>query len=92
MLQTQNQLDQLFLAQALQITSAHCAMDSDFLDPGKRAITDYESAKRPNPKSAFANLGTSVLELLSPKYLSKCVPRPIDRHTGSRQNDIVIGS
>jgi hypothetical protein len=57
MLQTQNQIDQLFLAQALQITSAHCAMDSDFLQPGKRAITDYESAKRSNPKSASQNRG-----------------------------------
>jgi hypothetical protein len=36
MLQTQNQVDQLFLAQLLQITSIHYAMDSDFLDPGKR--------------------------------------------------------
>jgi hypothetical protein len=50
-LQTQNQVDQLFLAQLLQITSIHCTMDSDFRDPGKRRNHQARSGPKSKPRS-----------------------------------------
>ena len=50
-LHAQNQVDQLVLAQALQITSTHSAMDSDLLGLGNSQITNSD----PSTSQEFAS-------------------------------------